>query len=65
MFDKMNLSLEDTLEEFQDKIFRIFTNKKTIRGVICGSDIKSLILISTLQHFGFKINQNVLIIIYF
>ena len=62
MFDKMNLSLEDTLEEFQDKIFRIFTNKKTIRGVICGSDIKSLILISTLQHLGFKINQDVHII---
>ena len=40
----------------------IFINKKTIKGVICGSDIKSLILISTLQHLGFKINQDVHII---
>ena len=59
---KTNLSLEDSNQTFQNKIFKVFNKNKNIKGIICGSDIKSLILLSTLGHLGYKVNKDVHII---
>ena len=59
IYKKIKLSLEDSNSTFQKKIFKIFNNSSTTKGIICGSDIKSLILLSTLGHLGFKVNKNV------
>ncbi|MDC0232491.1 LacI family DNA-binding transcriptional regulator [Pelagibacteraceae bacterium] len=60
--NKTNLSLEDSNQTFQNKIFKVFNNNKNIKGIICGSDIKSLILLSTLVYLGYKVNKDVHII---
>ena len=60
--NKVKLSLEDSNEVFQNKIFNIFKNNKTIRGLICGSDIKSLLLLSTLGYLGYKVNKDVYVV---
>jgi len=57
-----NLSLEDSNETFQKKIFKFFNDKKTIKGIICGSDVKSIILLSTLGNLGYKVNKDVYVI---
>lgn len=60
--NKTNLSLEDSNLVFQNKILKIFNNKKTTKGIICGSDIKSLILLSTLGYLGYQVNKDVYVI---
>jgi len=60
--NNINLSLEDTNQVFQNKILKIFKNNKTTKGIICGSDIKSLILLSTLGYMGYQVNKDVYVI---
>ena len=62
IYNKIKLTLEDSDENFQKKIFKIFNSKDNIKAIICGSDIKSLILLSTLGHMGYKINKDVFVI---
>lgn len=53
---------EDTLQELKNKIIKKFSKKTNLKGIICGSDVRSLVVNSTLQKLGYTINENVFVI---
>jgi DNA-binding LacI/PurR family transcriptional regulator len=55
-------SHEDSLEELKNKIIDKFSKKNNIKGIISGSDVRTLVIISTLQELGYTINKDVFIV---
>ena len=55
-------SHEDSLEELKNKIIIKFSKKNGLKGIISGSDVRTLVIISTLQELGYKINKDVFIV---
>tara|TARA_B110000114_G_scaffold124082_1_gene129994 strand:- start:941 stop:1357 length:417 start_codon:yes stop_codon:yes gene_type:complete len=58
----LEFSHEDSLEELKNKIIKKFSKKNNLIGIISGSDVRSLVVNSTLQKLGYTINKNVFVI---
>ena len=50
------------MQELKNKIIKKFSKKTNLKGIICGSDVRSLVVNSTLQKLGYTINENVFVI---
>ena len=57
-----DFSHEDSLEDLKSKIMKKFAKKDSLKGIISGSDVRTLVITSTLQKLGYTINKDVYIV---
>lgn len=58
----IKFSHEDSLEDLKNKITKKFSEKNNLKGIISGSDVRTLVVNSTLQKLGYSINKDVFVI---
>ena len=58
----IEFSHEDSLEDLKNKITKKFSEKNNLKGIISGSDVRTLVVNSTLQKLGYSINKDVFVI---
>jgi len=58
----IEFSHEDSLEDLKNKITKKFSEKNNLKGIISGSDVRTLVVNSTLQKLGYSINKGVFVI---
>ena len=58
----IEFSHEDSLEDLKNKISKKFLEKNNLKGIISGSDVRTLVVNSTLQKLGYSINKDVFVI---